>query len=1033
MKHGLLLLLAFCLASPALWIKAQESDKILTNEADVRVTSVAARQEAVANLLNAGNQFRDAGDNVKAASSWNRAGRFQLQLSQPDQAGETYNNAINVLGQTPDSETLVDSLTGLASAYEHSKECDKSQPLLLRAISVSDQVGYVEGKAEALMVSCYCEDDKSKSLDSAQQAVQLWQSVNSKLGIARAYLVLGEFQLVQNKVFESAQSFQSALELWRELNVPHQVGESLINLGFVEYRKGAWQASLDFYTQAEQLIDPQAEPHMMGQIKAGLAESFVESGLFETGLDKYHESLDYYQLTKDPYTTIGIEWCIGQVNYFQRNYPEALAMLNQARAKAAAIKYPTVVALSDDFLGRTYYELNDYAAALRHYQAALDGFEKIKLPMEAARTVALIGQLYQQQGNYTQARANYQKALLSFRKLSDQVNESATLYALGVLELRQNRVDAAKEYLGQSINITENMRRVSTSVDLTAAFSARVHQRYEKYIDCLMRKYQASGSKDFAIEAFRTSESARARSLTELLHATQANLFPGLDPQLVQQEKKLRESLLITENAKVRLLSGEYKTSELNILEREHERIKFEHDQLIKQIHALNPGYERRIAPTAWELEKIQQQVIADDRTVLLAYSLGSEKSYLWAIARSGIESYELPAEEEIVNAANRVYESLKTNPLLQTNNEFTDAARNLSQMILSPAAEQLTGNRLIVVPDGVLHYIPFQVLPSPANAEPLIATKEIINAPSASILGELQQEATQRPAPTNLLAAFGDPVFATDAGENKDANVNAQHVVATARLRSALRDTALNDRAFDLTKVERLFFAKHELDRLRQVAGEETLFVSDYAATRERFLTTDLTQYAILHVVTHGLFDPKRPQASGLLLTNVSREEKQLNGFIGLQDIYELRAPVLLVVLSACQTALGKDVRGEGLLGVTRGFMYAGASGVVASLWQVDDEATAELMKLFYSNMLENGMSPGEALRAAQNSIRQQPQWRAPYYWAGFTLQGEYRQALKPQVRGLGAGWVVLVVVALLSLGAGALWYTLRRMRRVN
>ena len=1032
MKPRLLLVVAFCLAWPTLSIQAQ-SEKLVTDLEDARVTTVAARQEAVANLLKAGNEFRDAGDNVKAARAWNRAGRFQLNLSEPDRAAETYQNALRVLEQTTEVQTLVDSLNGLSTVYEHSTKCQSAQPLLSRAISLSEQNGYVEGRAEAFMVSGLCENDGSKALDSAQRALQLWQSTPNKLGTAQTYLVLGEFQMAQNKLLESTQSFQSALALWRELNVPRKIAESLVLLGFIEYRKGVWPASVDFYSQAEQLIDPEAEPFVMGQIQGGLADGFVESGLFETGLDKYREALEYFRRTNKPSLMTAMEWCIGQVHYFQGNYSEALATLNRARSEGVNHDYQIVIALSDDFLGRTYYELNDYPAALQHYQAALDRFTKIERPMEAARTVALIGRLYQTQGEYTKARANYQKALLAFQKLSDQVNESATLYALGVLELKQNRVDAAKEYVWRSINITENMRRVSTTVDLTTAFSARVHDRYEKYIDCLMRKYRATGSMDYAIEAFRTSESARARSLTELLRATQANLFPGLDPQLVQQEKRLRESLQIIENAKVRLLSGKYKTSELKVLETQYEQTKSEHAELIKKIHALNPSYERRSAPTAWDLRSIQEQVIADDQTVLLAYSLGSEKSYLWAVTRSGIESYDLPGEEQIVKAANRVYESLKTHPSLVTADELPVAARDLSQMILSPAAGQLTRSRIIVIPDGVLHYIPFQVLPLTANNEPLIATKEIINAPSASILGELQQEATQRQMPANVLAAFGDPVFATDTNQTQHANLNSHEAVAVARLRSALRDTELNDRAFDPTKLGRLFYAKHELDRLREVAGAKALIVSDYAATREAFLSTDLTQYAILHVVTHGLFNPKRPEASGLVLSNVSGGDKQLNGFVGLQDIYELRAPVLLVVLSACQTALGKDVRGEGLVGVTRGFMYAGASGVVASLWQVDDEATSELMKNFYSNMLQKGMRPSEALRAAQNTIRQQPMWRSPYYWAGFTLQGEYRQTIKPEVRSAVSMWIALSVVGLLTLGTGMLWYGRRRARKVS
>jgi CHAT domain-containing protein/tetratricopeptide (TPR) repeat protein len=1033
MKPGPLLLLAVCFISLTLCVQAQQNENMVADLEDARIASVAARQEVVANLLHTGNQLRDAGENAKAARAWNRAGRLQLQLSQLDQASETYANALRLVQQTADSPTIVDSLNGLARVYQRLGRCREVEPLISRALVLSDQHEYVEGKAEALMVSSPCESDRSKALNLAQQSVQLWQSIDNKLGLARSYLVLGEFQMVQYKLFEAAESLQKALELWRELNVPNQVAESYINLGFVEYRKGAWQAALGFHTQAEKLIDSEAEPLIMGQIKAGLAENFVESGLLETGLEKYRESLDYYRLTKIPEHTIGIEFCIGQVHYFQRNFSEAIAMLSKARAEAEERDYLMVVALSDDFLGRTYYELNDHEVALQHYQAALELFERSKLPMESARMVALIGQLYQQQGAYKKASANYQKALLAFRRLSDQVNVAATLYALGVLELKQDHVDEAQGYLRESISITENMRRVSTSVDLTAAFSARVHERYEKYIDCLMRKYRATGSQNFAIEAFRTTESARARSLTELLHATQANLFPGLDPNLVAQEKKLRESLQMLENAKVRLLSSNYKTSELNVLETEYEQTRSKRDQLLKQIHALSPSYERKSAPTAWDLQTIQDQVIADDQTVLLTYSLGSEKSYVWAVTRSGIESHELPAEEQIVKAANRVYELLKTNPLRGTNNELTVAARELSQIILAPVAGQLTRNRIIVIPDGVLHYIPFQVLPSPVNDESLIVSKEIINAPSASILGELQQEAAQRQTPANLLAAFGDPVFDTNRSETRNTNINGQDVMAAARLRSALHDTDLNDGTFDLSKVGRLFYAKHELDRLREVAGEKALIVSDYSATRERFLSTDLTQYAILHVATHGLFNPKRPEASGLLLTNVGQGEQHLNGFIGLHDIYELRAPVRLVVLSACQTALGKDVRGEGLLGVTRGFMYAGASGVVASLWQVDDEATAELMKVFYENMLQQGMRPSDALRAAQNSIRQQPKWRAPYYWAGFTLQGEYRQTIEPQARGLASVWIALSVVGFFVVAAGVLWYGYRRSRRIS
>ena len=212
-----------------------------------------------------------------------------------------------------------------------------------------------------------------------------------------------------------------------------------------------------------------------------------------------------------------------------------------------------------------------------------------------------------------------------------------------------------------------------------------------------------------------------------------------------------------------------------------------------------------------------------------------------------------------------------------------------------------------------------------------------------------------------------------------------------------------------------------------------DSLIAADFDATRDKLQQTDLRQYRVLHFATHGLLNEKHPESSGLVMSLMSREGKAQQGFVSLSDIYNLRAPVDLVVLSACRTALGKDVRGEGLIGLTRGFMYAGASSVAASLWKVDDEATAELMKLFYANMLQKEMPPAAALRAAQNEIRQRPEWSAPYYWAAFTLQGEYRQVIKPAKSWSRAQQATLGAGALLALLAGAAWLWRRRKRKAE
>jgi CHAT domain-containing protein len=166
-----------------------------------------------------------------------------------------------------------------------------------------------------------------------------------------------------------------------------------------------------------------------------------------------------------------------------------------------------------------------------------------------------------------------------------------------------------------------------------------------------------------------------------------------------------------------------------------------------------------------------------------------------------------------------------------------------------------------------------------------------------------------------------------------------------------------------------------------------------DFDANRERATDPRLGRYSIVHFATHGILDEEHPELSGLVLSLYDREGRfREEGFLSLGDIYGLSLPVDLVVLSACRTGLGKEVRGEGLIGLTRGFMYAGSPRVVASLWQVDDEATAELMRYFYLKMFKEGMSPAAALRAAQLSVAGQRRWSSPYYWAGFVLQGEWR-----------------------------------------
>jgi CHAT domain-containing protein len=999
-----------------------------------KASSDEERQAALSKLQEAVRLFTAADQFIEAAHTLNRVGRLQLQLNQAQASIYSHSQALNLLKQNPSSEIEVDNLNGLAAAYMRLQNHKSAKPALQLALTRSEQSGYTAGQAQALLTLSDLQNygDHVLAVQTAQQALDLWRAINDQAGQARTYVQIGHYYMAQNKLFESKENAEAALAIWQQLqNKSGQAGVRIM-MGFIEYRKGNWEDCIRYHSQARELLDEKAGPMRLGQIAVGLAEAFNEIGLPAIGQVHFEEALRYYRELQDPGFVAYALYGLGCSYYLQGNYSEATNYFRQSLAEISADSIQA--AQCNENLGKVSIATGDYAAALTQLEDALATYTRTGNSKEAAQARALIGQVYQQQGITHRARDYYLRALAECSELSDQVNQSAIYYALGQLELSDRNYETAEQYLQKSIEVTENMRRVSTSSDLATAFSARVQERYNSYIECLMRKHAAQPLQGFAVRAFETSELSRARSLAELLRATQTNLAAGLDPQLAEQEKLLRQSLRVKEDYRVSLLGSAYKKEDLDALQREIAQLEAQYKQVVETIKTLYPAYDQLTRPTALSLQQIQEQVVADDQTVLLEYILGAKKSYVWAVTNTKLLSYELPSEAEIELATKKVHELLMDPLGPGRSAELSDATKRLSEMILTPVASELNKRRILIVADGALNYVPFQVLPAPSGAnEPLVANYELVNAPSASILGQLKHEATLRQPAFGLLAMFGDPVFASNYAQFQGTNAGNQiaqlQTTENERWRSGVRDIEPGAEPLDAAKVEPLFYARRELSNLRNIAGEQTFSATGFSASREILERTDLTKYAILHFSTHGILDPIRPEKSGLLLSLININGQAQNGFIGLEDIYRLRTPVSLVVLSACRTGLGKDVRGEGLIGLTRGFMYAGASSVVASLWKVDDEATAELMKRFYINMLQGNMPPAAALRAAQNSIRQEPQWHSPYYWGAFILQGDYSQVIKAKAATADSARQLIIPGILAVILFALLYGSYRRM----
>ncbi len=499
-----------------------------------------------------------------------------------------------------------------------------------------------------------------------------------------------------------------------------------------------------------------------------------------------------------------------------------------------------------------------------------------------------------------------------------------------------------------------------------------------------MDLHEKEPGKHLYIKAFEASDFGRARALLDSLRNHHREIRRVTEPHLLVEEEKLQKEEQKLIDARAELLSGSYTQSDRNELERKLTDVRSRYETLQARIKT-NPRFLNLLPPQPPSYEIIRSQV-TDEETSLVEYSLGSRRSFAWVLTREGITYKVLADKKTIEKAAEQLLRLLKNRTeTAEDESRLQEAIAEVSRLVIEPISPQLRTSRVIVVPDGILQYVTFTALRISAKAEDLLIDRfEFVNEPSASTLAIVRQQRTDREPGEKLLIGFGDPAFSS---------------LSPTPGKETISSETRSGGVLDPTQLPNLFFSRRELRLIEELLGDDAELYMDHDASRQNLLKADLSGFRILHMVTHGVFDANQPELSGLVLSLVDANKQRLDGFVGLADIYKLNAPLDLVVLSACDSALGANVRGEGLIGVTRGFMYAGASSVVASYWKVNDEAGAELMKHFYSNMLQQNMTAPAALRAAQNQIRQRPEWRSPYYWAGFTFQGDYNLRItKPQ-----------------------------------
>jgi CHAT domain-containing protein/tetratricopeptide (TPR) repeat protein len=856
-----------------------------------------------------------------------------------------------------------------------------------------------------------------KDLDNHLRSLDLWQACGDDgYKFIETVLFTGRSQLRWSRLREAAETLEFGLALARVENwvltthflvtlssVYGQLGETtraievgeealahvrawphpqgtavtLTNLANAHYRRGSLQKARDLAQAALVIRRENKEEH--GVIVGLTTLADISQGLGEPDL-----ALSYL----DEAVALGRRF--GPAAEFLATVSAASALRAEHRPAEARVRLQRALEIAHASvepraelrarltLAALALDEGDAPGARPHVERTLALEGTVGDPLLRADALDLRARVALAEHELPAAQAAVAQALAIRRTVGDRAGEAGTLFLDARVARESGDLEETRRRLEAARTVVAAQRAEFVSPQLRAAWASTVREVEETYVSVLMELHARAPGRGLDALAFEASEAASARSLLDLL-GDQEELAPGSSAAL---ERAARERLTGALDREMRARAASAPAEELRALAQEVRNFSAEHERQWAELRAGDVGRSARPQPV--RLADVQQRLL-DDGDTLLEFFLGPEGGYAWAVTRDRLHSYALPPRARVDAAVDAVKRALATPPdPAGAPDRAAAALAALAAMILPKDRSALAGARLVVVADGSLHHIPFAALPDDAG-KPLVARFEIANVPSVSVAAQLRRDLAGRAPAPRAIAAFADPVYG--AGDVRLTGV-ARRPVADATLQRATRAFGFKD-----GRLPRLPFTRREAQGIAALAPASSRVDVDFAANLDAALSADLASYRYVHFATHGLLNDGRPELSGLVLSLVDRDGGARRGLLTAPDVSNLRLGAELVVLSSCRSAAGREVRGEGLMGLTRAFMHAGAPRVVASLWPVDDVASARLMIGMYEGMLgPQKLAPAAALRQAQLGLLQHRRWRAPYYWAAFQIQGEWR-----------------------------------------
>jgi CHAT domain-containing protein/Tfp pilus assembly protein PilF len=814
-----------------------------------------------------------------------------------------------------------------------------------------------------------------------------------------------DFREAEKHYRRSADLFARLGEWREELNARHNLALISIDEG---YATNAARALEDILAD----IPAGKDPDFRGSVLANLGVAYRDSGNYDAALVALSEAATIYSSLKNLNFEAYSLRVLGTTYQALGELERADQFLRQALEKAVERGRVRSAILSG--LGTVAYQKGDYAAALdwheqsvqsttstvdrayrqgfvvrdlvalRHFdEAIMAGVEVLSgadTPAISKADAALeLGHAYLGLNQGAKADESFAMALEVYDAARIANKQAEALNGRALAARASGDLAAAIQFGEQSLQRIESLRAGVSSPELRAFYSAAQSDYYETQIELLLDAAHAGSAFEprYLSEALSVSERARARMIVDLLSEAAVRLDSGTHTEdVIERERRLYDELGALRYQRDRLL--ERPNVEAAALEPLVRRMIAIENEISLASIAARAGDTS--AGVATPLAAAEIQASLDEGSVLLQYSLGSPNSLAWVVTRASLHVVELADRATIEAAARKVYDGLKSYRPDRSSSALATTRAELADLVIAPILPFVNAGeeRLIVAADGALDYVPFGVLPFSLNGEtvPLLQAFEVTNVPSMSAVAAQRRRAVQ-PAPKTL-AVFADPVFAATDARLPSGDSDVVTAVAGPFPQAPVR-------------LERLPATGVEANAIGDlVSHDQRLILTGFDASREGVLDAPLRDYRMVHFATHGLVDSRYPGLSALAFSQFDPAGRPQNGLLRLQDIYRLDLNADFVVLSGCETALGREIRGEGLIGLADGFLYAGARSLVVSLWQVPDRATAELMTRFYGYVLKDSLRPAEALRRAQRSIAAEQRWSDPYFWGAFVVLGD-------------------------------------------